>query len=321
MKQLKIAIRCHAHWTSKRFNINARGEGRWSLNVAKMLMDAGHFVCLITDSEPNLQEEKLGPSAFAVAPRDVKKYGKFDLYIDPAWGFTKSIYAPSKYILGAQWLSLRERDWDPSNLIRVSTYIWPKYIQRYNDAHKDQILPMPAPFGKKFRNYNPKNRPNILFPGRGMEQGVIDPKISVILNAINGKGHVYIINTLKDQINKQYRIPKHTTINVTMYYDELLSLLRCSKLNATRAHSCLTDAIFQGCPSLIWEDKRYGNTGLKNILLVDIKNSNLIEILDILLNDQEKTIKHLKSLQNFVTPHLEENSLNYFNQIVSSLNL
>jgi len=324
-KKLKIAIRLGERWTDKGLNKAARGEGRWGFNIAKMLIDAGHFIYLIADQGIYTKETKINENTFVLSIKEAQKFDQFDLYIDPCWGFTQSkVYADTKYTLGNVWFQESNEVFAAPNLICTTPYWWQlcKIQQEYNN-NKLKVFTLPTPYGHSFKEYNSQNS-GILFPARNLDEANYNKQALKVLESIKDEKEIYIINVKEESFKNRHQITGNFIFNYSLHYDDILTLFQKCKLNAVHGHSCMAPAAFQGCPSLIVKNTVLllcEDLNIDKDLIVESNCSNLKYVLNILLNDPTRTELYTKALQQYFSYHLTDNCLKDFNNIITYLGL
>ena len=322
---LNIGIRIHCNWANGKFNVRATGEGRWGLNVAQMLMDRGYNLILI----PNwpIKEEWLKKNVVVVSAKDAHKYGSVDLYIDPAWSFRCKTYIKAKHILATVWFLHKTLKVPCPNM----TYHYPyDFLTHYNtlkeiDGHK--ILCWPAPFGKRFIDYNDTIRTEVLYVGRHLQfsdQLQLHALARQLMDYLKDKCNcLHIINTEPEKARKYVHYTTIVKLYNSLKYDVIKNLLNHSKLHISLGHSSVLDSVFQGAPPVLIENRLYGNVPfVKQLgLLVKPDRSNILDVLDTLLYNQKIREEYLQCFQDYFHPHLEENSFYYFQRVLESLGL
>lgn len=325
---MKIFIRGGCHWVDDGFAACVRGEARWSLNIAQLLAKLGNDVVFGVDEN----RSKLPPpkNVTICESRNERNYGKFDLYIDPSWGFTGGrLLADSKFYLAMFWYREYYGKVEPKWLIKLYPYSWVK--SGFDDVNPNDgtFFQLSLPFGDKFISPTENKRNLAMVPFNGVTQS--SPEACgmakrILTHLASKKLPIQAFIVDPDFFKTHFGNIPYSGIGYDLGLNRNKLIENYSRgLISTPVfgQSCTAEAIFRGCPTLEWEDKWYHQVSDRHGLTVKRDKpgapSNVIEVIDRLLNDEKVRNDYVLDFQNELSEHLECNVIQQFNHIVKSL--
>jgi hypothetical protein len=339
---MKICVRTFSHWIDAGLDLPERGECRWGLNLAKLLAKIGHEVYLLVDEK---RSEVIAPYGINVCTMDtIGRFGLFDIYLDPNWTFHERALAPCKYYIANLWFPQNWTDKVPDSVIKVFPYTWMRKSFEDTGRSTANLFCLPSPFGERFIDPRENSRDQILFCAKNLLELPGNPSYERdrrlarrILNHLQSNYPSYKVNltfVIPGLFESMMGKWENCEVTSNLTYDKVRDICFHGRLSTPiLGPSCVLDAIFQGCPSLLWKslgenpleafkDSYCWNTaGEKYGLTIDSTFSNLETTIDTMLTNDEKTSAYVRNFQLLLSEHLEENVLKFFDSITKRLDL
>lgn len=322
MKPLKVLCMCPGSFTHG-LDSPERGESRWSQNYAKMLALAGHDVYAASMGRPEPKEHY---GVKLIHEIDVPLYGPFDLYIDSSWWKDKKPKASAKKYIILKW-SLEEYTRElPLADNHYLAYPYPSHCWEFTKGvNAKKTFALPTMFGTGFPKPN-WDKTHVFLPGKIDVNRAYKQYIPAVKSFLS---KYPIIGTSKPFFQQEFGDDFPFDNKLSQWWDKVPFNYVMNALNTQCKLSvpilnpgAIIEAAFCGVPSIFWSHGGFYNP-LSEMLDLAIGHNaepkQFTEIAELLMNDRKRYIEATLIIQQYFTPHLQNQAIKYFDLMVETI--
>ncbi len=337
---MKILMNCCGYF-SHGLDTPVKGEGRWAMNMARFLSEAGHEVYACTGGPPVLGQGRPSPAKLVYLD-EARSRAPYDMYFDCCWTKGKAPMAEARKYFHATWgVEHRHLDADYFEDNHYVVYIlhsmeW-VFTNKDINGNIDKTFFLPAPYCKTmpepaFDNKRLLWNTRIVhprgFPGQYHYQQHYH-YAQVVLEVLGEVLTMYpdlSLDSLREGEQADLKFPA-VTFYKSLPYHKTVELIRQIKLALPIREQCsMFDCVAAGVPFLIWEDTTlpgqcFVDTARKHGVLIEkgASKERVREIILTLLTNREVYTAYTKDLQHLFRHYTEGAVLKYFQHIVDNV--